>query len=102
MADYDNPPPGRKPAGWMPAGGPGAVADAVAGLHRDALATRFQVGDRVEKWTGDYQAVGEVRAVFTTRAGKVRYVVEHTPGFLHIYGPANLRPADNNGRDGTR
>lgn len=49
------------------------------------------VGDRVEKFTGDYQLSGEVRCSFTTRAGKVRLVVEHDPGFLHIYGPQNLR-----------
>ena len=52
----------------------------------------FHVGDRVEKYTGDYQLAGEVRAVFTTKRGAVRYVVEHEPGFLHIYGPTNLRP----------
>ncbi|ORE90958.1 hypothetical protein [Aurantimonas sp. 22II-16-19i] len=52
----------------------------------------FAIGDRVEKFTGDYQIAGEVRSVFTTLAGKTRYVVEHSPGFLHIYGPSNLRP----------
>lgn len=52
----------------------------------------FSVGDRVEKWTGDYQLPGEVRAAFTTRAGKIRYVVEHDCGILHIYSGANLRP----------
>jgi hypothetical protein len=51
----------------------------------------FAVGDKVEKYTGDYQLKGEVRAVFTTKSGKTRYVVEHDPGFLHIYGPDNLR-----------
>lgn len=51
----------------------------------------IKIGDRVEKYTGDYQLDGEVRAVFQTRAGKTRYVVEHDPGFLHIYGPANIR-----------
>lgn len=51
----------------------------------------FQVGDAVEKYTGDYQLKGEVRAVFTTKAGKTRYVVEHEPGFLHIYSGANIR-----------
>lgn len=55
--------------------------------------TAFRIGDAVEKHTGDYQLPGEVRAVFATRAGKVRYVVEHQPGFLHIYGEANLRPS---------
>ena len=52
----------------------------------------FKIGDRVLKHTGDYQLEGEVRAVFTTIAGKVRYVVEHFPGFLRIYSEANLRP----------
>jgi len=51
----------------------------------------FGVGDLVEKFKGDYQLSGEVRAVFTTRAGKTRYVVEHTPGFLHIYSGEVLR-----------
>ncbi|MBB3997256.1 hypothetical protein [Aureimonas pseudogalii] len=51
----------------------------------------FTIGDRVEKFTGDYQLPGEVRSSFTTRAGKVRFVVEHDPGFLHIYGRQNLR-----------
>ena len=37
----------------------------------------FQVGDKVTKCTGDYRIGGEVRAVFTTTAGAVRYVVEH-------------------------
>jgi len=58
--------------------------------HKGEVAT-YAVGERVEKYTGVYQLVGEVRAVFKTTAGKVRYVVEHEPGFLHIYGDANLR-----------
>jgi hypothetical protein len=58
---------------------------------------KFNVGDPVEKYTGDYQLKGEVRAVFTTSAGKVRYVVEHKPGFLHIYSDANLRALDRSG-----
>jgi hypothetical protein len=52
----------------------------------------FAVGDIVEKFTGDYQLPGEVRAVFITKRGKVRYVVEHDCGILHIYSEANLRP----------
>lgn len=50
----------------------------------------FYVGQRVLKYTGDYQLEGEIRAIFTTTRGKVRYVVEHSPGFLHIYGEANI------------
>lgn len=51
----------------------------------------FLLGDRVEKFTGDYQLEGVVVAIFTTMRGKVRFVVEHEPGFLHIYSEANLR-----------
>ncbi len=47
-------------------------------------------GQKVRKVTGDYQLDGEIRSVFTTKAGKTRVVVEHEPGFLHIYSPANL------------
>jgi hypothetical protein len=56
----------------------------------------FQVGDWVEKHTGDYKMVGVVVAVFRTMAGKERYVVEHAPvapGMLHIYSAQNLRKA---------
>lgn len=56
----------------------------------------FRVGDRVEKFTGDYQLSGEIRAVFTNRKGAKRIVVEHEPGFLHIYGPHNLRHLEYN------
>lgn len=56
--------------------------------------SKYQVGDFVEKYTGDYQLKGFVVAVFQTRAGKTRYVVEHEPGFLHIYSDANLRFVD--------
>ncbi len=52
----------------------------------------FAIGDQVMKFTGDYHIAGEVRGVLTTKAGKTRYVVEHAPGFLHIYAAANLRP----------
>lgn len=50
----------------------------------------YKVGDKVRKVTGDYQLDGEIRAVFETKAGKVRVVVEHEPGFLHIYSEANI------------
>lgn len=61
--------------------------------------SEFKIGDQVEKFTGDYQLPGEVRAVFYTKAGKLRYVVEHEPGFLHIYGPANIRALPQEPRD---
>lgn len=53
----------------------------------------FRLGQLVEKYTGDYQVVGEVRAVFWTRAGKLRYVVEldPCPGLLYIFNQTQLR-----------
>lgn len=55
---------------------------------------KFKVGDLVEKYTGDYQISGYVVAVFATRSGNIRYVVEHFKGLLHIYSAANLRSAE--------
>lgn len=60
----------------------------------------FAIGDRVEKFTGDYRLAGEVRAVIDVHGdGKViRYTVRHdVPDggwFLHIYSAANLRAVD--------
>lgn len=51
----------------------------------------LKVGDRVEKYTGDYQLEGEIVAKFYTTSNKLRFVVEHKPGFLHIYSDKNLR-----------
>jgi hypothetical protein len=51
----------------------------------------LNVGDRVFKYSGDYQLYGEIRGILTTKAGKTRYVVEHDGGFLHIYSDANIR-----------
>ncbi|WP_234892227.1 hypothetical protein [Agrobacterium vitis] len=57
----------------------------------------FAIGDLVEKYTGDYTAKGEVRGIFATTRGAVRYVVEHQAdgggSFCHIYSEKNLRPA---------
>lgn len=52
----------------------------------------FRVGQPVEKIEG-YPWPGEVRAVMTTRAGLVRYVVESTvlPGCLHLFSGPQLR-----------
>lgn len=62
--------------------------------HAEALTQfPFTPGDRVVKSSGDYTLSGEVRAAFLTKAGKVRFVVDHSPaapGLLHIYGPANI------------
>jgi len=57
----------------------------------------LQVGTAVVKSTG-YPFPGEVRSVFTNRAGEVRYVVEATGrdygGMLHIFNGEQLRAAD--------
>lgn len=52
----------------------------------------FEVGDRVRKVGGSYEANGTVVASFKTRAGKQRYVFDFdTPaGLLHIFGPAQI------------
>lgn len=55
----------------------------------------YEIGDQVEKFSGEYRAFGEVRTRFTTKRGAVRYVVEHEAegggSFCHIYSGANLR-----------
>lgn len=61
------------------------------------------VGSRVVKVEG-YPFPGEVRAVFVTKAGAVRYVVEATgtdyAGMLHIFSPRQLAPAHKDGAGG--
>lgn len=56
--------------------------------------SKFHIGQRVKKVTGDYHITGEVRSIFTKADGGVRLVVEHNAegggSFLHIYGEANL------------
>ena len=59
---------------------------------------KFNVGDRVEKLTGEYTALGVVRGVFTMSRGALRYCVEHQAegggSFVHIYSEANLRAVE--------
>lgn len=54
----------------------------------------FSVGDSVEKAKG-YRWPGIIVAVFKTRSGAIRYVVECTvpevAGALHIYSAKDLR-----------
>lgn len=72
----------------------GHIEEALAALSdkNQASSTRkFSIGQRVEKYTGDYTAIGEIRSVFETKNGAVRYVVQHNDGILHIYSAANLR-----------
>lgn len=53
---------------------------------------KFTVGDKVERYPSDFQLEGEVCAVFTTKHGQVRYVVEHAPDNHHIYTGSQLLP----------
>ena len=51
---------------------------------------KFAIGERVFKWTGSYNS--EVRAVYTTKRGDIRYVVEVEPqGFQMIWTDRELR-----------
>jgi len=52
----------------------------------------FEVGDRVRKVGGSYQATGTIRAVFITRNSEQRFVFDfdEPPGLLHIFGPAQI------------
>lgn len=54
----------------------------------------FEIGSRVRKVGGSYQANGTVVAAFKTRAGKQRYVFEFDEfaGMLHIFNHEQLEP----------
>jgi hypothetical protein len=55
---------------------------------------KFKVGDAVYKPKG-YKFPGEVRSVFTTKEGNVRYVVEMKDyGLLHIFNEGQLEADD--------
>ena len=63
---------------------------------------KFEVGQLVYKWTGDYGGPGRVRGIATLPDGKVRYLVGHRieggrGEFLHVYAAGNLR--ESNGDD---
>ena len=52
----------------------------------------FFIGQKVEKFSGDYQTIGEIRARYTTCKGNLRYVVQIEPqGFQHIFTASNIR-----------
>lgn len=61
----------------------------------DVIDADYKIGDKVEKFSGDYRALGEVRGIFTLSNGAVRYCVEHQAdgggSFVHIYSAKNLR-----------
>ncbi len=52
----------------------------------------FEVGDRVQKKIGSYQATGTILAAFKTRYGSKRYVFDfdEPPGLLHIFNHEQL------------
>lgn len=57
---------------------------------------KFEIGQPVYKWTGDYGGPGIVRGIAGLDNGKLRYLVGHkidsgTGEFLHIYAEGNLR-----------
>jgi hypothetical protein len=64
-----------------------------------ALKRRFEIGQLVEKWTGDYTGPGIVRGIAEMAGGKLRYLVGHrleggTGELLHVYAEANLRECE--------
>ena len=50
----------------------------------------LEIGDEVEKTTGDYRFRGVVRAVLVKESGAVRVVVENSDGLLYIFNPDQL------------
>ncbi|MEY9235349.1 hypothetical protein ABIF78_007672 [Bradyrhizobium japonicum] len=64
-------------------------------MREFATVAKFEIGDRVMKWTGDYTGPGIVRGICRTGGDKLRYLVGHqiaggTGEFLHIYASGNL------------
>jgi hypothetical protein len=62
-------------------------------LPAPPAAPRLTVGDRVRKSGGDYEAVGEIRAVLTKRDGAPRIVVEFDVprGLLFVMRPDQVQ-----------
>lgn len=54
----------------------------------------YDIGTHVEKFTGDYQCKGTVCGYAVTSRGLGRYIVEISPGLLHIYSSKQLRRAE--------
>lgn len=50
----------------------------------------LQVGDIVEKTSGDYRFKGEIVAAFPKKGGQRRFVVEDDRGLLFIFSPKQL------------
>ena len=54
---------------------------------------QFTIGQAVEKVSG-YKFIGYVIGVVTTRAGKIRYVVENDDGIIHIFRGSQLKSVE--------
>jgi hypothetical protein len=57
---------------------------------------KFQIGQAVEKWTGNYGGPGIVRGIARDEGQPLRYIVGHKiegghGEFYHIYAEGNLR-----------
>ncbi len=68
----------------------------VRSMTAETTQTKFQVGDSVFKWTGDYTGPGIVRGIAFLGNGKARYLVGHQikggeGELLHTYAEGNLR-----------
>jgi hypothetical protein len=59
---------------------------------------KFEVGDRVRKTGGSYQADGFIVGIAVTTMGQVRYVFEFEtyPGMLHIFNEGQLEHVGQN------
>jgi len=59
---------------------------------------KFQVGDRVRKTGGSYEAEGFIVGTAVTTMGQLRYVFEFEsyPGMLHIFNEGQLEYAVKN------
>jgi hypothetical protein len=60
---------------------------------------KFEIGQLVYKWTGDYGGPGRVRGITVLPDGKLRYLVGHRieggkGEFLHVYAAGNLRESN--------
>ena len=54
--------------------------------------SRYNIGDYVEKKTGDYRYRGVVVAVFRKVSGAERLIVENEDGMLFIFNERQLGP----------
>lgn len=58
------------------------------------IQTRWMLGDKVQKTTGDYRFYGTVVSVFTKCSGAERLAVENADGMLFIFNHNQLSEWD--------